>query len=308
MLNVFATLGVLLASGVVYRLIPGIPSPQTVRSVIGSIVLNIFIPLLAFEVLATERISSDVWTVPVVSVATTLVGLGLALGVYGYALRSRLARPTIGALLLAATWCNAMYLGLPITLAVVGESADHVPILFDYAGMTPLLFTIGTFICVAYGTSDEQGPTLRSGILQVLRLPPFIATVAGIGVNAAGIQLPAWFSTSAETAGRAVAPLMLFSIGLTLRWPSLSRTPQLLPAAVIRTIIVPLIILPLSTYLHPNEDILRSTMLEVAMPSMMLPLVFAERYGLDVEALAEAILLSTIISVGTLPIVASWPL
>jgi hypothetical protein len=83
---------------------------------------------------------------------------------------------------------------------------------------------------------------------------------------------------------------------------------MLVPAAVIRTIIVPLLVFPLASLLHPNDDILRSTMLEAAMPSMMLPLVFAERYGLDVESLAEAILLSTIISVATLPIVASWPL
>lgn len=136
MLNVFATLGVLLASGIIYRMIPGVPTPQTVRSVIGSIVLNVFIPLLAFEVLATEHIMGDVWTVPVASVATTLIGFGLAFLVYGYILRKRIARPTIGAMILAATWCNAMYLGLPITLAVVGDPGDHVPILFDYAGLS----------------------------------------------------------------------------------------------------------------------------------------------------------------------------
>ena len=307
MFTVFATLGVLLASGILYRFIPGVPSAQTVRSVIGSVVLNVFIPLLAFEVLATEDITSDLWTVPIVSVATTLVGLALALAVYGYMLRSRLSRPTIGALILGTAWCNAMYLGLPITLSVVGESADHVPILFDYAGMTPLLFTIGTFICVAYGSSSEQ-PSLRAGLMQVLRLPPFIAVVAAIAVNAAGIDLPMWLITAADTAGRVVAPLMLFSIGLTLRMPSLARTPVLLPAVAIRTIIVPALIFPLATALHANDAILRSTMLEAAMPSMMLPLVFAERYGLDVESLAEAILLSTIISLATLPVVASWPL
>lgn len=307
MLNVFATLGVLLACGVLYRMIPGVPSPQTVRSVIGSVVVNVFIPLLAFEVLATERITSDVWTVPVVSIVTTLIGLMLGLAVYAYALRRHLPRPTIGAMILATTWCNAMYLGLPITLAVVGESADHVPILFDYAGMTPLLFTVGTFICVAYGGTEKQ-PSFRNGIVQVLRLPPFIATVAGISVNALGLELPLWFASAAETAGKVVAPLMLFSIGLTLRWPSISRTQLLLPAALIRTVLVPVLVFPLATLLHANDDILRATMLETAMPSMMLPLVFAERYGLDVEALAEAILLSTLIAIGTLPIVATWPL
>lgn len=307
MLNVFATLGVLLACGVLYRMIPGVPSPQTVRSVIGSVVVNVFIPLLAFELLATERITSDVWTVPVVSIVTTLIGLMLGLAVYAYALRRHLPRPTIGAMILATTWCNAMYLGLPITLAVVGESADHVPILFDYAGMTPLLFTVGTFICVAYGGTEKQ-PSFRNGIVQVLRLPPFIATVAGISVNALGLELPLWFASAAETAGKVVAPLMLFSIGLTLRWPSISRTPLLLPAALIRTVLVPVLVFPLATLLHANDDILRATMLETAMPSMMLPLVFAERYGLDVEALAEAILLSTLIAIGTLPIVATWPL
>ncbi len=307
MFDVFATLGVLLASGVLYRMLPGVPSPQTVRSVIGSVVLNVFIPLLAFEVLATQNIMGDVWTVPLVSVVTTLAGLALAIVIYGVVLRHRLARPTIGALILATAWCNAMYLGLPITLAIVGEQAEHVPILFDYAGMTPLLFTLGTAVCIAYGTADEP-PSIRRGLVQILRLPPFIATVAGIVVNASGLQLPSWFAVAAETAGRVVAPLMLFSIGLSLRRTDITRLPLLLPAAAVRTVLIPLLVFPLAQLLHNNDAVLRATMLETAMPSMMLPLVFAERYGLDVEALAEAILLSTLISIVTLPLIASWPL
>ena len=40
---------------------------------------------------------------------------------------------------------------------------------------------------------------------------------------------------------------------------------------------------------------------------MMLTMVFAERYGLDESALAQAILVTTLVSVATLPFVAQWP-
>jgi predicted permease len=58
----------------------------------------------------------------------------------------------------------------------------------------------------------------------------------------------------------------------------------------------------------PDPAVLRSAMLETSMPTMMLTMVFADRYGLDEATLAQAILLSTIVSVATIPFVAQWPL
>lgn len=305
MTAVFLQLGVMLLAGIGYRAIPGALPAGDIRRVISSIVLHVFIPLLTFGVMSSTPIEQDLLSVPIVSIASCLLGLALGWLVYGWMLRRRLSPPAIGALIVASAWCNAMYMGLPITTAAVGEHIDHVPILFDYLGMTPLLFTIGALICSRYGTS-EQSPSFIGGLRQIATMPPTIAIVLGLCCNLAGVPLPSWAVAACEGSGRAIAPLMIFSIGLTLRPPTVAMIPLLLPATLTRVIVVPICILPLADALIGDPDVYAAVMLESAMPTMMLTMVFAERFGLDESTLAQAILLSTIISVITLPQLLLW--
>lgn len=304
--NVFATLGILVGCGMIYRLIPGVPDHTVVRTTIGSMVLNIFVPLLTFGVLSTAPIGSDIWSVPLVSITSVAVGFGLSWCTFAVLFRGRLSPPAIGSLIVASTWCNAMYLGLPITTAVIGDHVGRVPILFDYLGMTPLLFTLGTIVCVEYGTRGVRH-TIGEGLMQALRMPPTLAVIAGLAVNLLQIPLAPFLLDACSTAGRVVAPLMLFSIGLALRLPRVEMVPMLIPVVLIRCVLVPISVMWLATFITPDRDVLRATMLEAAMPTMMLTMVFADRYGLDESVLAQAILVTTIISIGTLPIVAQWP-
>lgn len=305
MTAVFLQLGVMLLAGIGYRGIPGALPAADIRRVISSIVLNIFIPLLTFGVMSSTPIEQDLLAVPIVSIASCLIGLTLGWLVYGVLLRGRLSPPAIGSLIIASAWCNAMYMGLPITTAAVGEHIDHVPILFDYLGMTPLLFTIGAMISARYGTT-QQAPSFMHGVQQIATMPPTIAILLGLGCNLAGLELPTWAIAACEGAGRAIAPLMIFSIGLTLRPPTIATIPMLLPATLTRIIVVPICILPLADMLIVDSDVHSAVMLESAMPTMMLTMVFAERFGLDESTLAQAILLSTIVSVVTLPQLLLW--
>jgi predicted permease len=268
--------------------------------VIGSIVLNVFIPLLTFGALSQVHIGEHLWTVPIVSVSTVVLGLLLSWLTYGVLLRNRISPTAAGAMILAGTWCNAMYLGLPITTAVLGEGARHIPIEYDYLGMTPLLFSVGTLICVRFGTSDSKA-TLSDAVRQVVSLPPMIAIMIAMIINVLDVPIAPWITSSCMAAGKIVPQLMLFSIGLTLQVPNLQRLPVILPAVAIRTIIVPAVMWSATIWLIEDPMVERAAMLETAMPTMMLTMVFAERYGLDTSALAQAILASTLVSLVTLP-------
>lgn len=300
MTEIFLRIGLAMFCGVVYRRMPGSLPAQEVRKVISSIVLNIFIPLLAFGVMCRAPIGSDLLTVPLVSFTSALVGLVLSWIIYALALRSHLSTPAIGSLILASTWCNALYMGLPITTTVIGEHVSRIPIMFDYLGMTPLLFTVGTLIGSRFGTTDEK-VSIGKGLIQALKMPPTLAMAAGLIVNLSGLHVADWFVTACSVAGRVVAPLMLFSIGLTLAVPKWRSLAILMPSALIRTIVVPLFVYPLALAVIGEPDVFHAVMLEAAMPSMMLTMVFAERYGLDESVLAQAIILSVLLSIITLP-------
>jgi len=302
-IGVFITLFLLLAAGVLFRLIPGVPPPETMRRVIGTMVLNIFLPALTFNVLSRAPVSMDLVAIPAIAMVTALGSFAIAWVVYARGLRNKLQPPAIGALLLASTFCNATYLGLPVVSSVVGADYARVPILFDLLGMSIILFTVGTVICVEYGTRGTRH-TLAEGIRQVLTLPPFIAAAVGLAVNIAGVTIPEFVMDFTRVAGQVVAPVMLFSIGLALKVPKLSTLPLLTPSLVIKLLVAPAIGYVLIGLLISDAPTARATLLEAAMPTMVLTIVFAERYGLDEELLAQAILFSTIVSMITLPIAA----
>jgi predicted permease len=297
---VFLQLALIVVAGILYRRIPNALPPEEIRRVISSIVLNVFIPFLTFGVIATAPMGMDLLTVPVISITTALLGLGLGWLVYARLLRGRLSSPAAGSLILAATWCNAMYMGLPITTSVIGEHVSRVPILYDYLGMTPLLFTLGALIGSRFGAGQVKTSVSR-GLTDVFTMPPTITIAAALVVNALDVAIPEWVTSACLSAGKVVAPLMLFSIGLALRLPSWRSIPILMPSVAIRVIIVPALVLPLTGLIIHDADVRLATMLESAMPTMMLTMVFAEKYGLDESVLAQAILLSTLVSALTLP-------
>ena len=304
MYEIFTTLFVLLAAGVLFRYLPGVPPADVMRRAIGAMVLNIFLPALTFGVLVTAPITMDLVAIPAVAMITAMASFGVAWVVFARLMRPRLTSAAIGTLLLATTFCNATYLGLPVVSAVVGAEYARVAILFDLLGMSLILFTVGTVISVEYGTRGQRH-TVAEGLRQVATLPPFLAAVAGLGINLSGIDVPDVVMNVTDVAGRVVAPAMLFSIGLALRMPKLSVLPILAPSLIIKLVIAPAIGALLIGAMISDVQVARATLLEAAMPTMVLTIVFAERYGLDEELLAQAVLFSTIVSMATLPVVAA---
>lgn len=303
MTQTFLGLFFLLGIGAAYRWLPGAPNAGILRQGIGSIVLHMLLPALTFRVLATAPLGSDVWTVPLTSIATVAASYGVAWLWIVRGLGRRIAPPTAGALMLAAVWCNCTYLGLPIVTGLLGDHVQRVPLLFDLLGMSPMLFTLGVVTCQRFGTT-ASATSLRHGLRTVLTLPPFIAAVAGLGVNLSGITIPAVILDMLGRAGSIVAPLMMLSIGLGLQRPSLAAMPLLTPVIAIKLVLAPAVAMGIALPLITSPDIYTATILEAGMPTMMLTMVFADRYGLDTAMLSQAIVVTTLLSMCTLPLLA----
>ena len=302
MVEAFVPVLILLLLGAVYRQFTGVDNALRVRRSIADVVFHVFLPVLAFHVLSTAPLDTSLITVPVVSGVTTMAVLGIALLVLPRTLR--LLRPSLGVLLLACAWGNVTYLGLPLVTNVYGMHLQRIPLLYDLLASTPLLFGIGTFFCVRY-TEQDIGHSVFDGLKQALTSPAFLAVVAGIGCNTLGVVLPVALTKAMQLVGLVVAPIMIFAVGLALTVPRLSVVAVISPVLVLKLVVSPLIAFGLGSLVISDSEVFRATVLEAAMPTMMLPIVFAERYGMDVELLAQAILWTTLVSMITLPIVAS---
>ncbi len=294
-----ASMALVIAAGAALRLLVGGEAARAMRAALARSVYLLFLPALALSLLWARRpeVASLGW-VPAVSALCVLASLALAWLVHVRLGWMRAPRPTQGAMVLAAGFGNFTYLGLPVLAGVFGPQGAAVAIAFDLLASTPLLFTLGAWIAARLGTRGDARPAR-----ELLRAPPLLAALAAVLLSAADVPAPAPLAGALATLGQAVVPLMLVSVGMALSWRRgwLARAPQLVPALAIQLAFMPLCALALVRLLPVPEELRPMLVVEAAMPTMVLGLVFCERYGLDAERYAEAVTLSTALSLFTLP-------
>jgi len=306
MLTVLLGMAVIILIGVIWRLVLGGQTSETVRSQLALAVYNIFLPALVLHVLWRIPVDMNTVRIPVISALSVLLALLIAFLIYsnGRVVRGFMGpshgNRAIGALLLASAFGNFTYLGLPVLTQTFGEWSQFVAIHFDLLASTPLLFTVGIMLARHYGSGGNG----MHPVLALLQVPALWAAIAGLLLSAGGIPMPAWVDASLNTLGAAVVPLMLLSVGMALRWQSgwLRRLPVLLPVLLIQLLAMPLIAWAAALGVGLPDRLLAPVVIEGAMPSMVLGLVICDRFKLDSALYAEAVTISTALSLLTLPL------
>lgn len=298
MLDVILQAGGLIICGLLWQLFtPQGLDASTLRRSLTSFVYVLLLPALVLVVLWRAPLSLDAVRV------ATLAALGVVVGMGGAKLWFTLQRPAnraLGALLLAAAFPNATYMGLPVLEAAFGPWARTIAIQYDLFACTPLLLSVGVMLASHYGGVKESGHP----VVALLKVPPLWAAVAGVVFNLSAIPLPVVLGGLLDTLAAGVVPLMLFSIGLSLRWSGSWRQqlPLVFPVVIIQLIITPVVIWWVSGTMGLVGDIRTAVVLEAAMPSMVLGIVLCDRYRLDTALYAMTVTLSTALSLFTLPL------
>ena len=298
----FATLigmSSIIAVGLAWRLLLGGGQASEVRAQLARAVYAVFLPALVLHVMWKTPVSLDVLRIPVVASVGVLLSLLAAALMYGDGKRVG-GKKAVGALLLASSFGNVTYLGLPVLTQTFGAWSQSVAIPYDLFANTPLLFTVGIMLAGHFGSSQKPAHPL----LELVRVPALWMAVAGLLFSLSGVAMPAWLDESLGVLGAAVVPLMLLSIGMALSWQAgwLRRAPALLPVMVIQLLLMPLIVWGACIGVGMPDKLLAPMVIEGAMPCMVLGLVLCDRFKLDSSLYAEAVTLTTILSLASLPL------
>jgi len=121
-------------------------------------------------------------------------------------------------------------------------------------------------------------------------------------VHAAGIAVPQIIFDTASLMGKAVIPVMTFTVGLALDFRDLRRLPVAVPALVLKLLAAPVLAWWVGSRLGLTSEALKAVTIEGAMPVMVLSLVIADEFDLDVPLAATCIAVSTVALFFTMPL------
>lgn len=210
----------------------------------------------------------------------------------------RLARPTAGGFLLASVLGNTGYIGYPITAALLGTAAVPLAVFSDVFETVFALVLVGLPIASRFGTREG----VRANPLKELATFPAVIAVF-VALLMRPLPLPEAVSNGLGMVASLTAPLIMLSVGLSLRPRAIGQAALPLSVLVVlKLVVAPLVALGIGS-LVLSGDALRVAVLEAGMPSMMLTLVVGERYGLDTDFIASAVFVTTVCAAITVPLV-----
>lgn len=268
--------------------------------VINSIVINLALPAFIFMSINGNPLTMEMLRAPVVGLLAEGIVLGIA---YMVSRLLKLDRPTTAGLMIAATFGNTGYLGLPFVNAAFNNDgiARQSAVMMDSFAMRILLCTAG--IAVATCFSGERFKW-RDTLLFV-KSPLFAAVILGLVFRKVAVEGIA--KDVLTYIGAMTVPLSMISVGLNLSAGSARKWP----VAVGATVLLKIALLPLLTFLGlplfgVGGMVAKVAILEMAMPSAIFGSVIAMRYGANREFVAGATLATTLLSVVAIPMILTF--
>jgi predicted permease len=299
--ELLASFGLIILTGVGFRRLKLGLDAHSLRQAINVAVFNIFLPALCIKVVYTADIDIETLLVPATAWITTISGLSISLAVYTLIEKPlHIAPPEKGVVILAATFGNTTYLGLPVLTGVCGYGAAKYALFYDLLAATPLLWLVGAAMASRYGEGKRL--EVRESLRTISSLPPVWGILAGIVLKVARVPIPPAVLKTLTMFGDLVVPLMIFTIGLALSLPRVKHAYVIIPAVLIKLFLMPVISYTTAAFLGLRGTALSSCLIEGAMPTMVLSLLIASRFRLDESLAAFLIVVTTVLSFVTLPL------
>jgi hypothetical protein len=247
--------------------------------------MDVFVPALVFGALANRDF--DISRFVPLTVATLVVVVGSGLIAWGLACYSRVAAKTFVPPLM---FNNCGNLGLPLAVLAFGEPA-LAPMVVIFMVSNLLHFSFGAWLL------DH-----RIRIWTVWKVPSVLATLAGLAVGIAGIEIWPPLMLAIRMLGDIAIPLMLFALGVRLTDSRISSVGLGLYAAAARPVVGMLLALAVMYVIElpPREQAL--LLVFGALPPAVLNYIFAERYHQEPDAVASMVLIGNLAAVFFLPI------
>lgn len=228
----------------------------------------------------------------VVSACICLLGYGIALLLFRKVVERRR-----GPMYFGTMFSNAGNAGLPVVSMVFGE----LGVLYTSFFLIPIrvfMWTLG----LSFFNKEEDG---KSKWKKLMLNPCLLAVFVGLGLTALPFDIPSALQTPVRNIGSMVGPLSMMIIGSTLtdmKPVEIVKDKSAWALSALRLVLIPLVVMGVMRLLNLPEMMWQVAVVITAMPVATLTVVFAETSGGDHLSASRCVILSTLLSLVTVPL------
>ena len=196
---------------------------------------------------------------------------------------------------------NTGFIGIPVIKALYGTDAVFYAAIVELINDI-LIFTVGILLIQL-----SAGANLKVGFKQFIN-PGLIGVIIGLVLFLLNIQLPELIGGSIEMIGNATTPLTMFCIGFQiggLKLKEIAGDFQVYAICFVKLLIVPILTLLVVKLWAGDFSMLEKVLIiGFAMPVGAVASIFSQQYKGEAAFATKSVLLSTVLSLITIPIFA----
>jgi predicted permease len=236
--------------------------------------------------------------------AGTLGSLAFAWGVARW---MRLPTQKWGSFIQGSFRGNGAFVGLPVIIYTLGGIDPRAEMLGTVvlAPVVILFNILGVTVLLHYGRhKTSTAKSLQTFTSQIIKNPLIVACAIGITLNLSDLALPLALFRPLDALGQAALPLILISIGSSLKFERLrgAASPSLM-ASLIKVVATPAIGFLLAGLFGLDGTERMIAIFYLACPAAGMSYVMAEVMDNDGQLAGRIVALSTLLSALTLPII-----
>jgi hypothetical protein len=144
----------------------------------------------------------------------------------------------------------------------------------------------------------------RESLGKLFRLPAFYAVVLAVIVFSFGLEIPQPIMQALDIASAGAIPVMLVVLGMTMAdLKQVDKVRLALPASLMRLLIGPVVAVIIATWLGLTGLDFATGVIEASMPTAVITTILATEFQVRPGMVTSTVVLSTLLSAVTLPIV-----
>ncbi|MDD6234516.1 MAG: AEC family transporter [Lachnospiraceae bacterium] len=202
---------------------------------------------------------------------------------------------------LMMVFSNIGFIGIPVIKALFGSDALVYAAIFIFE-YNILIYTYG-YALIKPESGKKTG--FRDTIKSVFNIGT-VSCIAALAIFVSGIRLPYVLSETISCLGNAATPLSVMAIGFTMgSGEKISRVftkPKQYLFAFVKLVAVPVIMTFILKKIFNDNTFCRSCMVMLGLPIGTMPLLLATESGQDGKLCSDNIILTTLLSIGTIPV------